>query len=231
MRAPRSTSDNRRFPAAPRTTSRPLPGRARSAAPTARKKCTGHMRARLCMCVYTCPFLRAYVCTGATGHRDTKGLQAHDRRRSHSRSRSRLHRVAAGVRWCSRARGMPSYRARVDRTPSYNAQRNGMARRRGRTTRNDGTTSCRLFVLQFSASSALLSSEKCLPCTIDAHRPLSPRPCRLTCAGPGNYPSRATGLRAIAAVKGWRDLPFKFREGRRRSTLTAMCRIAAKNGR
>lgn len=79
-------------------------------------------------------------------------------------------------------------------------------------TWDDGTISCRLFVLQFSASSALFSSEKCLPCAIDAHRPLSPRPCRLTCAEPENYPSRATGLRAIVAVKGWRDLPFKFRE-------------------
>lgn len=63
----------------------------------------------VCVCVSV---LRAYACTGATGHRDTKGLEAHDRRRSHSRSR--LYRVAAGIS----ARGIPDYRARADCTPS-----------------------------------------------------------------------------------------------------------------
>lgn len=61
VRAPPSTSDNRRFPAGPRTTSRPLPGRARSAAPTARKKCTGHIRARVYVCVYVSVYVRMYV--------------------------------------------------------------------------------------------------------------------------------------------------------------------------
>jgi len=76
--------------------------------------------ARSCVCVYV-SVLRAYVCTGATGHRDTKGLEAHDRRRSRSHSRSRLHRVAAGVS----ARGIPDYRARAGRTHHRNAKRNG----------------------------------------------------------------------------------------------------------
>lgn len=195
MRAPRSTSDNRRFPAGPRTTSRPLAGRARSAAPTARKKCTGHMRAPVCV-LYTCLYIymRKYVLKRpATETRRHTIADAH--------IHARVHRVAAGVP----ARGIVGLSRASG--PHTTVTRSATA------TRDDGTTSCRLFVLQFSERPRLSSpAEKCLPCAIDAHRPLSPRPCRLTCAEPENYPSRATGLRAIVAVKGWRDLPFKFRE-------------------
>lgn len=75
MRAPRSTSDNRRFPAAPRTTSRPLPGRARSAAPTARKKCTGHMHVRVCVCVRsTCVCM--YWSDRPSRHEGTRGTRS-----------------------------------------------------------------------------------------------------------------------------------------------------------
>lgn len=162
-----------------------------------------YARSCVCMCVRsTCVCM--YWSDRPSRHEGTRGT------RSPTLTFTLTFTLVPGSRGCIGSRHTGLSRASG---PHTIVTRSATARRRGRTTRDDGTTSCRLFVLQFSASSALFSSEKCLPCAIDAHRPLSPRPCRLTCAGPGNYPSRATGLRAIAAVKGWRDLPFKFREG------------------
>lgn len=129
--------------------------------------------------------------------------------------------LAPGSRGCIGSRRMPGL-SRASR-PHTIVMRSAMARRRGTMERLRAASSCCNF--QRPRRAALFSSEKCLPCAIDAHRPLSSRPCRLTCAGPGNYPSRATGLRAIAAVKGWRDLPFKFREEGGRKGQDAYCDV------
>lgn len=151
MRAPRSTSDNRRFPAGPRTTSRPLPGRARSAAPTARKKCTGHMRARVCAGIraHTCPFharMSVLERPATETRRDSRHTIAD------TLTFTLTFTLAAGSRGCIGSRHVGGSRASG---PHHTiVARSATARRRGRTTRDDGTTSCRLFVLQFSASSA-----------------------------------------------------------------------------
>lgn len=214
VRAPRSTSDNRRFPAGPRTTSRPLPGRARSAAPTARKKCTGHMRARVCVYI-----LHAYACIEATSHRDTKGLEAHDCQRSHSRSRSRLHRVAAGVS----ARGIVGLSRASG--PHTIVTRSATARRRGTTERFRAASSCCNFQRP-RLSSPARNAYRALSTLIVLYR--------LVLVG-----LRVPSLKIIPLVPPAFEQLWPLRAGeisplnsaRGESTLTAMCRIAVKNGR
>jgi len=171
VRAPRSTSDNRRFPAAPRTTSRPLPDRARAAAPTAQKKCTGHVRVRTCMHVYAC-----YVCTGtvrASAHRPPR----HEETRDMIADAYIYSHVHTYIDWLPLVYSLAARRT-VHREHRHKC--NGTtSSTTTRTATNDFVPPLHAVIFSRPRRARSSPSEKCLPCTIDAHRPLSLRPCRL----------------------------------------------------
>lgn len=137
----------------------------------------------MCVCSYIYMVYMYYTMdkrarTRCIGYRETRKDSRNDRRYSQSRSHLQLHsrsqRVAAGVL----ARGV---RVRLSRASSRAWAHGCTHHIATRSTSGMKTTSEFVPLLRaaiFSVLGAFISNEKCLPCAIDAHRPLSSHACQ-----------------------------------------------------